>query len=154
MLEILKAFFQGEGFKFEADEENNVLTFFVSGRDGNWMSLARADGENGQFVFYSVIPNRVPPEARGQVMEFITRANYNLLMGNFEMDVEDGEVRFKTGIDISGDRLTAELVKNVVYFNLIAMDNYLENLMKVMFGGMPARKAYEEAAGKLKKEKS
>ena len=143
-------FFKGEQFKFEAEEENKNIVIFLSGTGGTWMGLARVLEDDNQFIFYSVVPNRAPKEAKPAVMEFITRANYNLLMGNFEMDPEDGEVRFKTSIDVSGDDLTPALVKNVVYFNLIAMDKYMESLMKVMFGGLPAKAAFKEAVKKLK----
>jgi len=34
------------------------------------------------------------------VNEFLTRANYGLNIGNFEMDFQDGEIRFKTAIDV------------------------------------------------------
>lgn len=143
-------FFKNDNFKFEAEEENRNIIIFVSGTGGTWMGLARVFEEDKQFIFYSVVPNRVPKEAKAAVMEFITRANYNLLIGNFEMDPEDGEVRFKTGIDVSGGELTSSLVKNVVYFNLIAMDRYLESLNRVMFGGVPAKTAFGEAIKKLK----
>ena len=143
-------FFKNDSFKFEAEEEKRNIIIFVSGTGGTWMGLARVLEEDNQFIFYSVVPNRTPKEAKPAVMEFITRANYSLLIGNFEMDPEDGEVRFKTGIDVSGDELTTALIKNVVYFNLIAMDKYVESLNRVMFGGIPAKAAFEEAVKKLK----
>lgn len=114
------------------------------------MGLANVNQENNQLIFYSVIPSRVPKESRAPVMEFITRANYNLLIGNFEMDMEDGEVRFKTSVDVSGDSLSIALVKNMIYFNFIAIDRHLESLMKVMYGNMSAKKAFEEAVEKMK----
>jgi len=150
MIEIVKKFFEEEKFKYEVDDENRIITLFLSGNTGSWMGLANINEENNQFIFYSVIPSRVPKESRAQVMEFITRANYNLLVGNFEMDLADGEVRFKTSVDVSGDRLSKELVKNIVYFNFITIDRYLKSLMKVMYGNMNAKTAFEEAVEKMR----
>jgi len=44
---------------------------------------------------------------RGAVAEFINRANYGIIIGNFEMDFADGEIRYKTSIDVQGDKLTS-----------------------------------------------
>ena len=37
-------------------------------------------------------------------MEFITLTNHVLLEGNFELDLSDGEVRFKTSLHVTDDR--------------------------------------------------
>ena len=68
-------------------------------------------------------------------MNFLTRANYGLLIGNFEMDYNDGEVRYKTSIDVEGDRLSKALVKRLVYDNLAVMDRYLPGVLSVIYGG-------------------
>ena len=62
------------------------------------------------------------------------RANYGLHIGNFELDMGDGEVRFKTSIDTESTALSFELVRNVVYANVMQMDRYLPGLMAVLGG--------------------
>ncbi len=65
--------------------------------------------------------------------EYLTRANYGLRIGNFEMDFSDGEVRYKTSIDVKGGNLTPSMVKVIVYANLHTMDRYLPGIMEVIF---------------------
>ena len=69
--------------------------------------------------------------------EFITRVNYGMVLGNFEMDYDDGEIRFKTSIDLEGAMLTDDLVKPLVYANCLMMDKYLPGIMQVI-SGLPA----------------
>jgi hypothetical protein len=64
--------------------------------------------------------------------EFITRTNYGLIVGNFEMDFADGEIRYKTSIDIDGDELTSEIIKHLVYANVTMMDEYLPGIIAVI----------------------
>lgn len=64
--------------------------------------------------------------------EFLTRANYGMLIGNFEMDFTDGEIRYKTSIDVEGDRLTSPLMQQIVYANVRTMDRYLPGIRKVI----------------------
>ncbi len=79
--------------------------------------------------------------------EFLTRANYGLVIGNFEMDFGDGEVRYKTSIDVEGDRLTSALIKQMVYINVLMMDRYLPGIMKVAFGNADPARAIAEIEG-------
>ena len=153
MFQVLVQFLNEEKFKFELEEDSKIATLFISGSSGTWMGLAKVDEDNEQMVFYSIIPSRVAPEIRPIVMEYITRANYNLIMGNFEMDLEDGEIRFKTSIDFSGEKLTKRLVKNIIFYNLIAMDRFLDGLMQVMFNGIDAKTAFTGALAQLKNSK-
>ncbi len=47
------------------------------------------------FTVYTVFPVKAPEEKRGAVAAFLTRANYGLILGSFELDFDDGEIRFK-----------------------------------------------------------
>lgn len=77
-----------------------------------------------------------PPAKRPAIAEFITRANYGLPNGNFEMDFEDGEIRFKTSMDTEDIELTDAMVRNLVYANVLAMDQYLPGIMNVIYSDM------------------
>ena len=52
--------------------------------------------DDDSFVVYSIFPIKVPEDKRSEIAEFITPANYGLNHGNFEMDFDDGEIRYKT----------------------------------------------------------
>ncbi len=77
-------------------------------------ALAQVLPAEYRFVFYIDFKEKVTSEARRDVAEFIARVNYGMIVGNFELDFEDGTVRFKTSIDYEGDELTEALVRNMV----------------------------------------
>ena len=82
------------------------------------------------------------------VAEFITRANYGLKVGNFEMDMDDGEVRFKTSIDVEKDQLNRTQVSNLVYANVWTMDRYLPGIFSVIYGSENPRQAVNKIEGR------
>jgi hypothetical protein len=131
---ILVEFFEDDEWDFHWMEGAPILSMGFTGRNGKWMCYAQAREEQEQFVFYSVCPVNTPEDRRHDVAEFITRANYGMIIGNFEMDFNDGEVRYKTSIDVEGDTLTAALIKQMVYSNVIIMDRYLPGIMRVIYG--------------------
>ena len=114
----------------------------------SWLSSSRQAREaEHQLLFYSVYPLNAPEERRAAVSELLTRANFGQFLGNFEMDWEDGEVRYKTSISVEDDRLTPALVKQVVEPNLRAMDRYLDAIRSVADGTAAPAEALERAEG-------
>jgi hypothetical protein len=134
-------FFEDDEWDFQWVEGMSVLSMGFAGRNGKWMCYAQARERQQQFVFYSVMPVNAPPEQRQTMAEFITRANYGMIVGNFELDFDDGEIRYKTSIDVEGATLFPPLIRQVVYANVFIMDRYLPGLMSVLYGGKNAAEA-------------
>jgi hypothetical protein len=131
-------FFEEDDWEFSWMEGVTALSMSFAGKHGKWMCYAQAREEQQQFVFYSVCPVNAPESKRALISEFVTRANYGMIIGNFEMDWADGEIRYKTSIDVEGAQLTKLLVKQMVYANVMIMDRYLPGLMSVMYGSSTA----------------
>ncbi len=133
-----------DDWKFTVLEGDGALVLSFRGKSGSWQCYGRADEEKECFSFYSILPPHAAEEKKPAVAEFITRANYGLIIGNFEMDFRDGQVRYKTSIDIEGGELTSKLIENVIYANLTTMDDYFPGLMSVMYGDKDPAEAIEE----------
>jgi hypothetical protein len=147
ILDTTISFFQEDGWLFRQLEGQSVLAMGFQGESGQWTCYAQAREEQRQFVFYSVCPVNAPEDKRLAVAEFLTRANYGLFIGNFELDFDDGEIRYKTSIDVEGDRLTPALVQQLVYTNVLMMDQYLSGLMSVIYGDVAPAEAVAKAEG-------
>jgi len=102
------------------------------------------DGED-RFVFLLIFRDRVPDAFRPSVMEFLTRVNYGMAIGGFEMDLNDGEVRFRCGVDFRGQRLPPWLIRNSIVAAMDAVEAYAQGLEKVATGESSGLAAYEAA---------
>lgn len=142
IMEAMKDFFAKDDWNFRPlDNDRPVLRMGFAGDDAQWTCFAQAREEQEQFIFYSVSPVPAPADRRNEVAEFITRANYGMIVGNFEMDYSDGEIRYKTSIDVEDADLTHPLMRHVVYANVMTFDRYFKGLMAVMHGGSSATDA-------------
>lgn len=141
IFEVVVEFFQKDNWKFYQLEEETTLRLDMSGEHGEWRCYAEVDEESGYFYFYSHCPVKAPEDKRVALADFLTRANYGLRLGNFELDFRDGEIRYKTSIRVKGERLTPLLVKHLVYANVKMMDEYLPGIMSVIYGGVSPEKA-------------
>jgi len=133
IFDAMTEFFEDEDWSSQWLEGKPVLSLPYAGANGKWVCFAQAREEQQQFVFYSVIPVNASPETMKAVVEYITRANYGMIMGNFEFDYRDGEIRYKTSIDVEGVTLTAPLIRQVVYANVLITDRYLPGLLRVIY---------------------
>ena len=132
MMAIVFQFFADEDIPAQKLEGDDLVRALFTGDNGEWTCFIRVEEEEGQCLFYSSFPTLVPNDKRAAMAEFLTRANHELLMGNFDLDFEDGEVRFKTGIDVMDDQLSLPLFRNVAINNLAMMDQYWPGLMAML----------------------
>jgi len=130
---VVRDFFEQDDWEF-IQVDSGLLQLAFQGENGRWRCYARIHEAEKQFLFYSVFPVEVPEGDRRLMAEFLTQANYGMILGNFELDFGDGELRYKTSIDVEGDRLTVALVRSLVYANVTIMDRYLPAIVAVLEG--------------------
>ena len=140
-------FFKKDDWFFVPLEEQPVLQMSFQGDSGKWTCYARAREQQRQFLFYSVCSVNAPENKLADVAEFISRANYGMAVGNFELDFNDGEIRYKTSIDVDGNQLNFDFIRSLVYTNVMMMDQYLPGIMSVIQGEMEAEEAILRVEG-------
>jgi hypothetical protein len=138
LFEALQTYFRVVGWPFIVDPDDTVLQLEHAGQQGKWLCYAHAREAQQQLAFYSIYPDLIPSEQRSAVAEVLTRANYGLIIGNFELDLGDGEVRYKTSVDVEGTRLTIPLIRQVVNLNVATMDRYWPAIQDALAGVAPA----------------
>lgn len=144
MFDAVIAFFEEDDWRYEELPDRTCLRLGFAGKNANFMCYAEAHEAIDTFVFYSVYPLKVPENKRIAAAEYLTRANYGLFIGNFEMDFRDGEVRFKTSVDVEEAEL-GPLLKRMVYANVVMADKYFHGLMQVIYTDIEPKTAVEQA---------
>ena len=134
ILQSAEAYLRSQGWSYVRLEGRPTLQLKFTGAEGEWLCYALAREAERQLLFYSVFPTNAPEVRRAAVAELLTRANFGLYLGNFEMDWDDGEVRYKTSLAIDDAALTPALVKQVVEPNLRMMNRYFAAIGAVAAG--------------------
>ena len=130
--EIMLDFFSEDDWDYYWWEEGETLQLECQVSNGRLTCYTKAINDKQQFIFYSLCPLTASEERKIAIAEFITKVNYGMVIGNFEFDFNDGEIRYKTSIDVEGDRLSHALIKQAVYINVLTMDKYLPALAAVI----------------------
>ena len=140
MQSVLEFFRQDDWDVRPLGDTDSVLQVGFRGDHGEWDCLAVVLEPSSHFLFYSVCPVSCPPDKIAVMMEFLHRANHGLNLGNFEFDVADGEIRFKTSIRMKRG-LDHELCQGLIHSNVLVMDEYMPGILGVVEHGMSAEAA-------------
>ena len=151
LYQTVNDFLTGVGYRFdEVPTENpdvRIARADLQGDNGTWRFYVEAHEATRTVICYSILDTRIPKDRRPAVAEFLTRANYGLILGNFEMDFADGETRYKTSITVEEDRLTAALLRPLTGANTFTFDRYLPGIMRVAFGDKNPEDAIRDIEG-------
>jgi hypothetical protein len=145
--ELLSSFLDEDEWFPRRIDGKYAYSMSYTGKNGDLRCYAIVRVDLEEFLFYAVAPVKVPEVVRSAISEFLTRANYGLRIGNFELDFSDGEVRYKSSVDFEGQNLTSDLIRNAIYPAVHTMDRYLPGLLRVSFGGATPHEAIEEVEG-------
>jgi hypothetical protein len=147
ILDEIEHFLKDDQWPATLLEDRPIYKTGYNGDHGEFNCYAQAREEQEQFVFYSVFPVKVPESNFQSISEYIQRANFGMIIGNFEIDIEDGEVRYKTSVDLEGVEQATHLLRNMVYANVLTMDKYFNGLMRILHGGLTPVEAIKEVEG-------
>ena len=143
LFDAVVAALEERDWKFGQAKDRPVLFAASRGQHGIYPCLFQVMPDRPWVVFYAHVQCRVPEVKRAAMAELLTRANYGLGLGNFELDFSDGEVRFKTSMDVADGQLTTGMVMSLVGASLSMVDRYLPAIMSVLWNDV----APEDAIG-------
>jgi hypothetical protein len=131
LLQTVMAFFAEDDWQFTKLQGEPILHLVFQGNNGQWNCYAKVREEQ-QLIFYSICPIVAPESTRSAIAEFLTRANFGIVIGNFELNFDSGEIRYKTSIDVEGDDLSFSFIHQLVYTNIMTMDQYLPGIRAII----------------------
>lgn len=98
-----------------------------------------------QVIIQTIFPNNIPLHHRDRIANFITRANDGVILGNFEMDYDDGQLKYKCAYVYDDTYPNAESIfmRNLfVSFHMV--DKYLPGVMSVVYANVTAKDAIHQ----------
>ncbi len=101
VLDRIEAFLRAKELDYEKLDEQ-LLRLRIVSESGDWVCLIRIEESENGCVAYSVYPSLIPTERREAIALVLMSVNYDLAKGSFEMDHEDGELRFRTSMPMAG----------------------------------------------------
>lgn len=124
------------GQHFESEPEEGLIVAQMSGEHGNWHTYIQItdDVKVRHVVVHAHLPALIPVSTRLKVTELLTRINYGLVLGNFELGLDDGELLFKTAVDLADGQLTQAMFDRLYQLSSRVMNEHYGQIWSVAFG--------------------
>lgn len=135
--EALARALTNDGVSLETLPDASAARVSGVGRADAFDVVVQWNDDDQTVCAYAVSTHAVPPEQRAAVMELVTRLNFGLVIGCFELDVDDGELRYRASLDLEGASPEAALLKNLVFAAAASFGRYLPAFVDVIGGTEP-----------------
>ena len=123
---------------------NQIISLNLTGNNTSFRTFLDVKESEERLIVYIDSPIKISDNKRSKVAEFLMRVNYNLVIGNFEIDFRDGEVRYRASVDVEGSHISKEMVKTLVFVSAATADRFFPGMMAVMYANKDPLQAYEE----------
>ncbi|HSI86651.1 MAG: YbjN domain-containing protein [Candidatus Methylacidiphilales bacterium] len=144
----VKAFFDRQELKYRQEPELGMLQMHVSSRNGSWQCVVHVNTERNVLSVFCIFPVKAKKTKRALLSETLVRANYGLLVGAFEMDYDDGEIRYKSSMPLHSDELSDDVLHHIVLASAHTFERYFESLMMVIYSDISPAEAVARAEKK------
>ncbi len=149
IVDALRDWLDDDDWHYDYDAERYVLRCGVSLH--NKLRSARIFinvRENESYVVNAISPINGDPANLDELLKYTTMANYGLASGNFEVDVRDGEIRYKTYVNCRGlDTLPKPIIEASIYVCCSMMERYGNGLAAIAMGFSDAETEIKKAEG-------
>ena len=144
--DAIREYLDNDDWHYKFDDERGVFTAGIAvGSKIQNVQLNIQVGEK-DFTCYFKLPLAATKEVRRKIVEYITRANYGLKNGNFELDYNDGEIRYKTFAPVLDDAAPSEeLIRFSIFVGVAMVSRYGDGLAEVLFNVKEPLEAIIEA---------
>lgn len=140
-------FLNEDDWHFSFDQERGIFKFGLQLKGKLKKISYIVDIKDDEYLVYAISPlgaDEDDSKMMANMAEFICRANYGLKMGNFELDFDDGEVRFKAHVLCKGITPTAEMIKRSIYCPASMFKRYCSGIVDIIFGVASGKEAVDK----------
>jgi hypothetical protein len=113
--------------------EDQAIRTDLRGEIAVYRIVARVEVEADLFQVFGYSPLRIPEGCGSAIAEAVTRANYGLRIGKFELDLDDGELRFHVAQILVYDSVGEGVIDRMIGTAISMLDMYLPAFLSVIY---------------------
>lgn len=118
-------------FPGDADTSRVFVREGISGRNGTHLPVLHMANDHAKI--YILCDVNIPESRRPQVAEYIHSINHTLHHGSFELNVMNGELRYKQD-SIKDEVVTPTVLGQLIASSLLIMDHHYPKVLGIVHG--------------------
>ena len=135
IVDAVRDWLDGDDWHYEYDAEKHLIKMGITLKSKIKSGRIYVDIKKDCYLVYLYAPISGDKDNIGELTKYLTMANYGLLNGNFELDVRDGEIRYKTYVNCDGlESLSPSVIEDSIYVGCVMMDRYGDGIAALALG--------------------
>lgn len=130
-------------WKYRRNDEEMAIEYVVNGDDIPMRFFIRFDAERTIVRFISPLPLSVREDKRLEMAVALSMINDYLVAGCFEMDMNDGELRFRVSNSFRDSVLSGEAFLHLLQLGIQVVERYNDKLFMLATGVISLEKFVE-----------
>lgn len=140
----LSRFLKEEDWSYYFDDEKGTFNFHAMLRGSIKFILYEIIVNEKDYTVYVISPVSAENDdsvQKQRLAEFVCRANWGLRDGDFELDMRDGELRFKTYVNCDGITLNDRIIHRSIHLPASVMIHYSDGIIRLLNTDLDAESA-------------
>lgn len=135
IVDAVRDWLDGDEWHYEYNAEHHLINMGINLKSKIKSGKIFIDIKDDCYVVYLYSPIDGDKDKIDELLKYLTLANRGLLNGNFELDLSDGEIRYKTFVNCDGMKtLPTEVIQDSIYIPCIMMDRYGDGIAALALG--------------------
>jgi len=98
----------------DEDADGLVLAVISGTGDDDWRWYIQVRDEHHQLALFTILASPVPLDRRPEMSQMVVTASFGLTVGSFELDLDEGQLRFRTSIGFGGAEVSNAQVRSLL----------------------------------------
>lgn len=135
IVDAVRDWLDADNWHYDYNAERHLFKMGISLKSKIKSGRIFVDVKKDCYVVYLYAPISGDKDKLAELTKYLTMANYGLLNGNFELDAQDGEIRYKTYVNCDGmEKLSSEVIQDSIYVGCVMMDRYGDGIAALALG--------------------
>lgn len=142
-------FLDEDGWPYSFEEDGGRFHFGVNLKNNIENATYEIDVKDDMYIVYLQSPIGViagDEETMKEMKDFFIRTNYDLLYGSFDLNVFNGNIRFKFSIECSDGKPSNAVVCHSIVKPAMTFDKFANGIISLIYSGATANQAIELCA--------
>lgn len=154
--DVINKFLTEDDWVYSFDEKKGRFMFDLGLKEKIIKKLSFiVDVEEDEYMVLVTSPLGVDESDKkmlSSMVEFLCLVNYRLKCGCFDMDMRDGELRYKVFVDCSGIMPSLEMIKNSIYCPAAMFKRYKSGIVDIILNNASAADAFKKCTIEQERE--
>jgi len=135
LIDLVRDYLDEEGYHYEYHADKGFLELGFNLKSKLKEVRMIVDFKKHGFIVLALAPLNADKDNLGEILKYIAMANYGLVNGNFELDVRDGEIRYKVWTGTEGlATLPKPIIEDAINIPCAMMDRYGNGIAALALG--------------------